>query len=740
MAAHAASARQSRSSPDLHTLTAPVEYRRMPSRRIEYVAAAAIAAASATIAAWASRPVMPPLLPAGDHATYAAAAARALALVEPVVHAPWFGAPPAAWAAAVAALIAVAFWTAARQAGSSMAATAIVFAALLTRDDLRIPLTLAAEPALAAALSWATATALAVAPGGVRALMWTSALAASSAAAWPPMLVVVPAVAVLASRTGVFLVAATVAAAVAGTMVGFVVWAGRAEALAGEPVSLLDVWVAVTASDPRGTDPFPWPAMASPVLAVALALVGAVVTAARQPPRLRVALGVAALLPPAALATLPGWRTELLRAVYWGAWPLAAVGLTWTAGLAPPRRGAWVAGGLGAVLIAGGVAASLRHLEDDERRAFARVFGDALTAATGGRGATMVTEDTRIDTAMVGWGGADWRRVRPVPALVEAAIGQDRLLLAGPSGQRALELWGFQFTPVVAVAEPVPYGMARITGRLRCLPVARPWRELPGLEYTGRLGLHVPRGTGTLDVMVLGPPPLDVRLVGPDGRTVGRPSPVAMSLTALPPVLWPGDGGLPDPAMVGTRIEWPARGDVEQSANLALGQRAPLVAVRFTEPADSVGVATVCAAPFPRDAGAVEAGVALDDDAYFAGGWHDAERAGDMPFRWAARRAVTLLPSASGGVVVVTLTARPAAPAQPGPVRLTMTLNGWTAGGRDLDAADREYRWPVPDGVWVAGTNELRLEVSETVRPSDAGSHDARELGLLVSALRILRQ
>jgi hypothetical protein len=70
---------------------------------------------------------------------------------------------------------------------------------------------------------------------------------------------------------------------------------------------------------------------------------------------------------------------------------------------------------------------------------------------------------------------------------------------------------------------------------------------------------------------------------------------------------------------------------------------------------------------------------------------------------------------------------------------MSVTLNGWAAGVRDMDRADREYRWDVPAGVWVAGTNELVLETSATARPADAGSHDTRELGLAVTSLRIVR-
>ena len=78
-------------------------------------------------------------------------------------------------------------------------------------------------------------------------------------------------------------------------------------------------------------------------------------------------------------------------------------------------------------------------------------------------------------------------------------------------------------------------------------------------------------------------------------------------------------------------------------------------------------------------------------------------------------------------------------PAASGPVTLAATINGAPLEARAMGPGDQEYRWPVPRGLWVDGTNELVLEVSATTRPSDAGSPDARELGLAVTALRILR-
>jgi hypothetical protein len=719
---------------------ASLEYRPMRPRSAERATLVAAVVLGAAVALLADRPVMPPFLPVGDHAEYDATASPRLALVEPVIHAPWFGAAPPQPAALAAIVVILAFWAAARRAGAGVAATAVALLGLLCRTDLRTPLALAAEPAIGAALLWAAALAVTFGPGdGGRSALWGGALVAAAVAVWPPLTVSVPLLIAAAAVGGVGAIALVTAAA-SGGVAGLALWTARAAALAGEPVSLADVWLTVLSSDPRGTDPFVWPAMTAALLPMALAFSGAAVVLARQAVARQVIVGLAVGPALLAFALLPGWRPELVRAGYWALWPLVAVGLTWVAALAPPRRELLAVAGVGGVLVAGGWLASVRYLEEDEPRAFAAALDDALASATGRRPVTLVTEDTRVDTALVAWGSsAGWQRVRRVPALIDAALDGDRLLLAGPTAMSALELWGFQFAPYAGVVRPVPFALSSVTGRLHCLSIAAPWRELPGVEYTARLGLHVPRGTGTLEVVVVGPSPLNAALTRPDGRPIGRQSPLTMALTELPPVLWPGDGRLPDPELIGIRFEVPARDDTGQSATMALGQRAPLVAVRFTEPADRVGVATACAAPFDREASAIEGGVPLDDDGYFPGGWHAAERAGDALFRWTSRRAVTLLPSSAAGPVTLVLSGRPAAHPASEPVRLTVTLNDWWAEVRDLDPADREYRWDVPAGVWVAGTNELVLETSATARPADAGSPDARELGLAVTSLRIMR-
>ncbi|MGE0361822.1 MAG: hypothetical protein AB7H93_16140 [Vicinamibacterales bacterium] len=692
------------------------------------VAAALVAVVAAALAAVNAGPAMPPLVPVGDHATYDEGAARAIVLVEPIAHAPWFGAAPAAWVAALAALLTVVFWVAARRAGASAVTTVVAIAALMSRPDLRTAIAAGAAPAIGAALLWAAALVLA---GPGRRTAWRGSLLLGAAvAAWPPNVAAVPAAAALVRASAATRVVLVGLVVLVGGAAGLALWAARAATVAHEAVSIADVWSVVTSGEPRGRSPYAWPATTAAALPLSLAVValGSLGRAAAGP----VAVGAAA----AGVAALgfPGWRAEIWRAVYWSTWPLVPLGLTWLAAQAPPRRRAWVVAVVGGTLVAGGLSASRRHLDEDEARRFAHVLGETLQAAVGTRPATLVTEDTRLDTAIVAWAGVGWQRVRPVPALVEAARDRGRVVVAGPSARAALETWGFRFRDSARIDQPVPYVVGEVIGRLRCVPLAAPWRELPGLEYTGRLGVHVPAGTGALEIVVVGPPPLTPRLRRLDGRPAGEYGDLPMTLPALPPVLWPGDGQLPDARLAAVRLHLPARPDLGQTAAVTLGQRAPLVAARFTAPADRPDVATVCAAPLPRQPADIAATVPLDDDAYFGSGWHLVERDAAGPFRWTDQRAVTLLPSAAGRRVGLVLTTRAAA----GRARVALFVNGWPAGEREVAGPSAEYRWEVPAGVWVEGTNELALEIAPTVRPADRGEGDQRRLGLAVTSLRVV--
>lgn len=693
--------------------------------------------AGAIVAAAAGRATMPPFLPLGDHAVYDASASRALTLVEPIAHAPWLGALGVPLSLLVAGLVMASLWVASHRLGASVGATLVAAAGLLCRPDLRAPLALGAAPVVAIALVWAS---LVVWLDGVsvRRRVWGSVLAAGAVVAWPPSLSVAPIVVatmgVRGLRDGV-LAATAIAMGLAG---GIALWATVAGTLAGETVSLADVWTVIVDTSPRGHHPYVWPSLSAVELPVALAASGATAfLLGRGAGGVAAAAAVAAMV--VAMLVLPAWRPEIVRALYWTSWPLVAVGLTWLADRASSAGRAFALGGVGAALVAGGLAASLRPVESAEARSFGAALAQALRPSMAGA-VSFVAEDTRVDTALTAWrgGGTPVERVRQLPGLVGGAFETGRTVLAGPAGRTALELWGFRFAPRVVVRAPVPFRMGVVTGRFRCLLVGQPWRELPGLEFTGRLGLHVPAGPGRLELVVVAAPPLDLRFTAGGGRPVGEVTTVPMSLTDLPPVLWPGGGRLPDEALEARSVQV-SGGQTPLDGSLALGVRAPLVAVRYRGEAAS---ASVCAAPLPRDDPFDEsrdtaASIALDDPAYFGGGWHSAEGTGATAFRWTTRRAIILVPVRRARAVRLAIDARPAADIVPGPVILRAVVNGWVATEQPMVAGARTYTWSVPAAVWVDGTGEVALEVSRTLRPSDRGGADTRELGLQVTAFRI---
>lgn len=713
-----------------------------PPDRLVLIAVAAVAALAATLV---PGPLMPAFLPIGDHASYALAAPAALTWLEPVMHAPWLGSAPAAPAWAAAALVVL--WASCRRLGAPIVFSGIAVAAWLARGDIATPWAHGAPAPLAVALWWVCLLLVSrrepwSAPhdargdrrGDIARPMLGAVSLAAACALWPPVVVLAPVAIAVSAGTGPLVLLLCIVAAAAGVAGGLHVWAWRATALAGEAVSWRHAWDVATAVEPRGRDPFPWPPMASSTMPLALALVGGVVALTA---RARRSAWIAGVLVSLLLALAPQpWRLETSRAVYWAAWPLVAVGLAWVASQAVPRWRWLATAALTVVLVGSGLAARARLMELDEPRQFAGMLSTGLAPLVAS-GAVMVSEDTRVDTALVAWDGrAHLTRVRPEPALVSAALASGRAVLAGPSARTALELWGFRFAPGMAVQRPARFQIDVARDRFRCVPVTARWNELAGLEYSGRVGVHLPRGKSHLEVVVAGAAPLGVRALLGDGRVFGQiTSETGTTLSRLPPVLWPGDGRLPDADAVMTRVDLPAHPDYDIDAAVWLGARAPLVGARLT---GGDAAATVCAAPLPRfdplDVVAPATGVVpVDDDAYFAGGWHQVEGSGAAAFRWTTSRAVLLVPSLRAQAVTLTLAARAAAP----DARLRLTVNGVTLDDRDVTGATQDLSWTVPATLWLDGTNEIRLDVSRTVRPSDTGGQDPRELGVAVSRIRL---
>lgn len=692
----------------------------------------------ATVALLAPRAPMPPFLPLGDYGSYGPDTPAALVALEPLVHAPWFGPVGPAVAVVVCILVLRCLVAASQTAGATAWAGAVTAVAFAVRPDIGVALACGGPALLATALLWASGVAAASTAWPRLATIGVAAASVTAAGAlWPPIAILTPVLAGVAlDRRRYLLALALVGSAVVGVIAGGALWAARATAMTGEAVTLVDVWSLIVNDSGGAGSPYPWPPLSVALLPGALAAVGACDAWWRRAHR--AATVVAAAVVMATIVGLPAWRAEAVRAVYWAAWPLAAVGLTWLVAHATKASRATAVAGLSVVLIGTGLLASRRQTELVEPAAFAAALAAAL-AHVAGDGVTVVAEDPRLDTALVAWGGDRVHRVRPRPPAIEAAAAvPGRPVLAGPTARRALETWGFRFVAAPSVTAPVAYPLSRLAGGFRCLAVGTRWSELSGLEYTGRLGVHVPAGAGHLELVVAGPPPLVMTPQTLDGRALGQTATrEARALDALPGVLWPGDGRLPAPDTVAQSTTVPASASGPIDGVVSLGARAPLVAARMV---GASAEAEVCAAPLPRfdpldDADAVA--LPLDDDVSFAGGWYGIETFENHPFRWSAGRAVVLVASSRARRVAIGIDASPAAP---GPVALTLRVNGVDVGDHAMVAGIQTFTWTASPSVWVDGTNEIAFEVRPPTRPSEHGGTDGRELGLALHRLRISRQ
>ena len=247
------------------------------------------------------------------------------------------------------------------------------------------------------------------------------------------------------------------------------------------------------------------------------------------------------------------------------------------------------------------------------------------------------------------------------------------------------------------------------------------WHPLSGVEYTGRLRVHLPAQVGGALVLFIGDRiPLDIDADPVDGR------PIMLHQERLPPgpgVHVPPDFWLDDstpwsapPEIVRVSVDALPLRDLDFI--LLLGRRAPRVLARLTGYPDDVRV-PVCAERVK------------DGERYFATGWYGEESGDFGRVRWMRDSGAVLLPSADGRAVHLRLRAAPAAePAGGDETLLRVRVNDFV----DLPPVPMrsgfaDYEWDVPDAAWVAGTNELLLTVSRTV------SRGTRTLGLAMSSL-----
>ncbi|MGE3275295.1 MAG: hypothetical protein AB7O67_09300 [Vicinamibacterales bacterium] len=354
-----------------------------------------------------------------------------------------------------------------------------------------------------------------------------------------------------------------------------------------------------------------------------------------------------------------------------------------------------------------------------------------------------------LAVVMLAAGGLYWSRTTQEPAaalVLPSPEAIDRALSAGeapsltPSERAYLELHGYTFTP----ADPRS-GLARVSGRLRCATIRTDrWSPLPGLEYTGRLGLHLPAGRGRLTLLVGDTMPLLLRLALPAGQTVPvevEPVLAGPGNDQVPPDYWLEAGdpfGMPQRVRRVTVRAEPARGRVFA---LELGRRAPRVFARLDGFEDGAVTARACAAPLGAGPWLTEAELAaelpLGDARLFGTGWFGIAGEGpDAGARLASGAAAVLVPVAAPGGMDVRLVA---APAVQGLATVSLAVNGLEQASQVMDDAWGEYHWRVPAGAWVAGTNELLFVVAPVSDEQGLAGGERRELGMAVQRIVIAR-
>ncbi|MDH4066430.1 MAG: hypothetical protein OEW19_18665, partial [Acidobacteriota bacterium] len=467
----------------------------------------------------------------------------------------------------------------------------------------------------------------------------------------------------------------------------------------------------------------------------------------------------------------PEWQAEAFRFGLWLLAPVAALGLTWASRQAGPRGGGLVACVLGTILIADTAVMSIRPLSGQDARGFRDAFERALAGVESTGGTVIVAEDTRMDSALAAWmaGRADVWRAAQSGAVVSEALAGGRTVLAGPTARRHLLLAGVQFSDGFVIADPQPLVMSVAKEALPCATVRSDrWSMLPGVEYTGRLGIALPaRAGGEMRVIVGDDLPQAVRVETSDGHMVPVAADALLSgpgTTAPPPDYWIESGTPEDSPPIVSLLHLPAHPVLATSWSVRLGRRAPRVLARLVGFGEAAR-GRVCAAPVgdrlwfsaPRP---VEP-VALDEDDVFGRGWYGLEGEGANRFRWTDTDPVLLLRSAERTDVTVELDAEPAgrisrgAPGADGTptaadtaegtlnaadgeqMTVTLRVNGIDMGTRPMTTGAGPYAWAVPAGVWLAGTNELWWHASHGVRPADAGAVDTRLLAMRVAGVTL---
>jgi hypothetical protein len=135
--------------------------------------------------------------------------------------------------------------------------------------------------------------------------------------------------------------------------------------------------------------------------------------------------------------------------------------------------------------------------------------------------------------------------------------------------------------------------------------------------------------------------------------------------------------------------------------------------------------------------------IGADDEWLLGGGWHTAEREGDVTFRWAASPATLRLPLDHAAPLRVQIRGHafgyPGAP----PQTLTVHVNGSPSAAGSCGAVAVPPGWEVvecavPGAALRSGVNTLELRFGYAQRPADVGlGGDARPLAAALDWIRI---
>lgn len=714
------------------------------------VAAALLVAAFAVVVVPAGR-----LLPApGTPATYQPTDSPALVVLEPVVHAPWIGSWPLIAAIAVGLGIALVGVSVALLAGARLSAVSMAVIILLTSSPFVASVRHGADAVVALLLVWVCWALLLASRGGDRGLRPIAAIVwgASVAMTWLS-LVTVPVVLLAWLRTAstrrsraiaILVVLLVAAAGLLGYIVRMRAAGNAAASRTGLTMALSDVWTVVFDDVVRQGHPRFASADVSGVSVLWALLAAAALLTRLGPGWWRTGVAASGIALAFLCVEWPAWRAQAVQWFCWTVTPLAAVGLTGAVTLFPSRWRPVALTAIGLALVGSSVASALQPSGSRDTRAFlARVEATVEELARGQRPVAIVAEDTLIDSAFAASAAAP--RLPQDPDVIGRALVDGYEPIAGPSGRANLELLGYRFEVAAVVDAPVPFALSRVAERFRCAPVRNDrWSLLPGVEYTGRLGIDIPPGLDTGLTLIVGDDlPPQLRGAFATGETFEPRQQALMSGPGAgtpPPDYWldAGDPALSPPRAV--RVTLPGHPLARRLVSLFLGRRAPRVLARL-DGSDSEARGRVCAAPLGPDAlwGAAtrDVQVPLDAAAFYGVGWHGVEGIASARFRWTASDAVVLVPTTGPGPVRVRLDAAPAAPVDGGGPALTLRVNGQAQPAQQMRAGVQRYEWIVPTSVWVPGTNELMFSVSRSVRPADTGARDTRVLGLRVEGLRL---